>query len=384
MQKRVFYVGYYCKDKKRNAFPSTISKMDYIIDVLNHEGMNVEVLSTCRIKENDVPAEKNRSEQIKDNVILHLCGSLPEKNVLYKYVQLIYSSLWLFFYLIKNVPRNEKVLVWHTCWTDRIVMFAKKVKGFKVVLEVGEIFSDVDGGSQKKRKKEIHVIRMADEYMYSTELLNKVCNPNNKPYIVVQGTYNLQKEFPKIFNDGKIHLVYAGILRKDKGVDVSIGVARYLSDNYVIHILGYGEQEDIDRVKKEIEEVNSENKAIVSYDGLLYGDEYTQFIQSCDVGLCTQSADVQYNTTAFPSKIISYLSNGLPVVAIGIESIVNSKVSHLLKTYDICPTPEEQIGKLVLELREEGMNKKTIRGEMERLDRCFHEDVRNCFGGGKL
>jgi glycosyltransferase involved in cell wall biosynthesis len=250
-------------------------------------------------------------------------------------------------------------------------MLAKKIKGFQVIEEVGEIFNDVEHVAMAKREQEIKVIQQADYYLYSTELLDKICNPSNKPYAVAQGTYKNQKTHTNIFKDGKRHLVYAGILRMDKGVDVAIRLGKYLDEEYIIHILGYGTNDDVKRVQKEIKKVNEEGKAKVVYEGLKSGDEYNQFIQSCDLGLCTQSADVAYNSTAFPSKIISYLSNGIPVVAIKIQSIEFSEVRHLLFLYENEKYPEMQIANLITNLDFKKYTKQYIAQEIDKLDKKF-------------
>ena len=87
-------------------------------------------------------------------------------------------------------------------------------------------------------------------------------------------------------------------------------------------------------MKKHILEIDEKSKAHVSYDGLLSGEEYIRFIQSCDIGLSTQNPDAAFNATSFPSKILSYLSNGLRVVSIRIPAIEGSDVGDKLFYYD--------------------------------------------------
>lgn len=67
---------------------------------------------------------------------------------------------------------------------------------------------------------------------------------------------------------------------------------------------------------------------------MLSGEEYIRFIQSCDIGLSTQNPDAAFNATSFPSKILSYLSNGLRVVSIRIPAIEGSDVGDKLFYYD--------------------------------------------------
>lgn len=369
------YIGYYSEDDNRYAFPSAVAKMQYIFGALNEIGVKVQIISPCRLKTKTGKWEKTKDIKVNDMTTLHICGSFPEKNKLFRTFQIIYSSLWLFFYLVFKVKRSETILSYHVVLLDKIVMAAKKVKGFKVILEVGEIFNDVENVALAKRNQEINTIHKADLFMYSTELLNEVCNPLNKPYVVAQGSYKVQRRFDPLFSDGKIHIVYAGILRKDKGVDVAINLADFLDEKYVIHILGYGEESDIDRVKKEVNKVGTKSGCKAIYEGLLSGDRYNQFIQSCDLGLCTQSANVSYNTTAFPSKVISYLSNGVPVIAVKIKSLEYSEVNHLIKLYENDEHPEEQIAEIIREYSFSNDNKEKIRMEINRLDELFKQKI---------
>lgn len=48
---------------------------------------------------------------------------------------------------------------------------------------------------------------------------------------------------------------------------------------------------------------------------------YIDFLQTCQIGLSTQNPDAAFNNTSFPSKILSYMSNGLQVVSADIEAV---------------------------------------------------------------
>jgi hypothetical protein len=78
----------------------------------------------------------------------------------------------------------------------------------------------------------------------------------------------------------------------------------------------------------------------------LTGEAYIEFIQSCDIGLSTQDPNAAFNATSFPSKILSYMANGLKVVSIRIPAIEQSAVGDMLFYYDE-QTPE-QIAKAIL------------------------------------
>ena len=83
-----------------------------------------------------------------------------------------------------------------------------------------------------------------------------------------------------------------------------------------------------------IEEISKKSKCTLTFDGLLSGEEFIRFLQSCDIGLSTQVPDAEFNETSFPSKILSYLANGLCVVSVRMKALEASEISHLLHYYD--------------------------------------------------
>ena len=135
--------------------------------------------------------------------------------------------------------------------------------------------------------------------------------------------------------DGKIHCVYAGTLDTRKGgAMTAIATASYLPENYHMHILGFGNNEDVSKVKNAIAESLISTRCYITYDGVLRGEEYIRFLQSCDIGMSTQNPNLEFNGTSFPSKILTYMANGLQVVSVRIPAIEKSKISPYLQFYD--------------------------------------------------
>lgn len=63
-------------------------------------------------------------------------------------------------------------------------------------------------------------------------------------------------------------------------------------------------------------------------------------LQMCDIGLSTQIPEAEYNNTSFPSKVLSYMSNGLQVISARIPAIEASPVGRYIHYYDE-QTPEK-------------------------------------------
>ena len=138
-----------------------------------------------------------------------------------------------------------------------------------------------------------------------------------------------------------------------------------------MHILGFGNEEETKSMKDLISEVSKKSVATVTYDGLLSSEEYIRFIQSCDIGLSTQNPDAAFNATSFPSKILSYMSNGLRVVSIRIPAIEGSAIGKYMYYYDK-QTPEE-IAKAIMTVNlNDDYNGRQV---ISKLDAEFSYDI---------
>lgn len=333
------YLSFYdSSDKeKRSSCLAATNKMKYICKSLVEVGENVEIISASMAS--SIGRFKGRTEQIDDGITLKMFPAFKWGNIFQKLWAKIAASLILFFYLLFHIKRGEKILVYHSLAYMSTLRFTKFIKRFKMILEVEEIYGDV-ACNKKTVKRELSFFKKADAYVFPTELLDNLINVNKKPSVIIHGTYEVEKICGQHFNDGKIHIVYAGTFDPRKGGSAAAAAGEYLDEQYHIHIIGFGTENDKKLLINTIKRVNSSAKCVVSYDGLLSGEEYIKFIQSCDIGLSTQNPDAAFNTTSFPSKILSYMANGLKVVSIKIPAIEQSAIGEYMYYYDK-QTPEE-------------------------------------------
>ena len=215
---------------------------------------------------------------------------------------------------------------------------------------------------------------IADCYIFPTYLLDKEINQLEKPAILVHGAY---REEPDRY-EGRykekniIHCVYAGTFDPRKGGAIAaVLMAEYLSEKYHVHILGFGNPTDTNKIKTIIEDVSQKSKAKVTFDGLLFGDEYINFIQRCDIGLSTQNPEEAFNATSFPSKILAYLANGLKVVSIRIPAVETSAIGDYMYYYDI-QTPEH-IAKAIMGI--DNKDEYDSRVIIRNLDKEFRKNL---------
>lgn len=308
---------------------SAVNKMDYICKSLEDIGKNVEIISASMISHKKY---KGRVEKISEHVTMRQFATVRAKGIIGKIFSKIYRFFTLLFFLFFNVKKGENVIVYHSLSYITPVKMAKALKKFRLILEVEEIYGDVTG-NKKTVKRELSFFKKADAYIFPTELLNEKINVQNKPYVIIHGTYQVEQDKKIPYNDGKIHCVYAGTLDPRKGCCLVAESAEFLPENYHIHILGFGNDEDKKYLQNALLSVREKTACTITYDGLRSGEEYIQFIQNCDIGLSPQNPEAAFNETSFPSKVLSYLANGLRVVSINLKSITRSAVNDMLYYY---------------------------------------------------
>lgn len=335
--KKIFYLGYYnLPDSGTNFVLAAVNKMNYICEAVEKAGYSTEIVSASGAVEKKFC--KSKKVKLTDKTTLKLFSSLPRLNRIVSFINRVTLNTKLFLYMVKNTNKDSTVMVYHSLGYMSLVKRLKKLKGFKLIIEAEEIYGDVIG-DEKTSQKEYDFFKIADGFIFPTELLSEKVNTEKKPEVIIYGTYHIEKEMPKLFSDGKIHCVYAGTFDPRKGGAAAAASALFLNGNYHIHILGFGNEKEKKEMLDIIDDISKKTEARITYDGLLSGDEFTSFIQSCDIGFSTQNPDAAFNSTSFPSKILTYMVNGLRVVSIRIPAIEKSAVGKFMYYYDE-QTPE--------------------------------------------
>lgn len=337
--KRIFYLGYYdVPDGKTSVAPAATVKMSYIIKTLAKMGYSVEIVSASVNEAGGKHVGETR--KIGENVSLTTFDSNLGKNKILRAVRRQKHFHQLRKYLKNHVSAGDAILLYHSLGYYKLYKWLQKHRKAKVILEVEEIYCDVGKTRLASRRKELRSFDYANAYIFPTQLLDDEINAQKKPSVIIHGTYCAEEKCGQVFRDGKIRVVYAGTLDPRKGGAQAAAAARFLPKGYHVHILGFGSEIDKQNLLKTIDEVSEKAECTITYDGVKRGAEYIRFIQSCDIGLSTQNPDAAFNATSFPSKILSYMANGLRVVSIRIPTIEQSAIGDYMYYYDE-QTPEK-------------------------------------------
>lgn len=315
------------------AIPAVV-KMNYIIDALNTSGYEVCVISPSFILKNKKYSfDKGGYKKINEFTKLWLPPSFGLKTKLGKYCSAFISLFFWFFKLLK-LNNKDTLIVYHTPVLSLPIRLAKKIKNFNLIVEIEEIYTFAFDRSKKTLKKEMKLIKSTKKHIVVNDLISDLIGIDKSKTITCYGPYKINRNIiPKKFTDGKIHIVYAGSFSLSKGgVQNAINAARYLSTNYIMHILGFGTNNEIDEVKNLINEVNELKVCEVHYEGEKHGEEYQSFMKGCSIGLNPQKWG-KYMLYAYPSKILVYLSLGLNVVTSPLKSLTLSSLNPYLNYF---------------------------------------------------
>lgn len=337
---KVLYVGYYDILRNgrqvRNYSLAAAKKMNFVFESVAELGYHVDVVSPSFIKTRDNVKVKQTREKLEPNVDLVLTPSWGAKNKISRIARVLYSNFWLFSYLLKNTQKNTPVLLYHNYALALPVLVAQKIKKFHLILEIEEQYSMVWKLTPYQKWKENVLLKKGKkDTLVVSELLAEKLGVENP--IVSYGSYSAFKgTIPeRTAGDGKIKLVYTGSIDKVKGsAFTAIEAMKYLPDNYELKISGpvaAKDKNDFDELVKQTNKGCGRNA--VEYLGLLDEQQYEKLLLSANIALNPQK-EGGFGQYLFPSKILTYMSYGLPVVSTRGESIVKSKVADLITFSD--------------------------------------------------
>ncbi len=373
----VHYFTSYARDAAKyelDQFPAAVTKSAYIIDILRNiqDIKHIHIVSVTRKSATRWGGISFKKKEYDNKETDYILPSFSSPIKAFRVLNVFLRYISIFFYLMFLVHSDDPVIIYHMFSCIAPIKWACRLKNLFLIMETEEIYGDVHQ-NEKLKKAELSLMKHAKAFLVPTSLLNSAINKEQKPSIVVHGTYRVEKDRRCHFDDGKIHVLYAGTFDPTKGGTAAAATAAELPAEYHINIIGFGTDAEITYIKEAVKKYNLPGHATVTYDGLLSGEDYIRFVQSCQIGLSTQQPNAPYNETSFPSKVLSYLSNGLHVVSVKIKALETSSVNDLLVYYDN-NTPAE-IAKAIQSI---DINAPfDSREKIKKLDAEFLKDLEN-------
>ena len=322
---KLFYFGYYTGNSNPNGFlefPGCSNKMSYIINCMKINNIAIDVICLGESKENIT----HKSQSIK---IDSLENNFFVGTTSFKLFSKIYLYLQIISILIFKVKKKDTVIFYHSYYLLFLFKFIKIFKKYNLIIEVEESYKAAWGKSDSEINNEIKNLKGADAYIYVNDLLPNFIE-NTKPYVVCYGNYEVKDSLSTKKRNNKKRIVYAGLISEEDASDIylALNAMKYLDDSYSLSILGYGSDYALIKLKQYIVEKDLSNNVV--YEGFLKGDDYINFLNNCDFAINPRFLSDNLSDYTFPSKVLAYLSVGLPVVSTPIRCIEESKVSDLI------------------------------------------------------
>ena len=313
----VHYIAHYAAlgdEDNYHCANAGILKMRYIKESIKKAGFNLNIFSVCTAK-GDVFFKKGKKADLGNNEKVIYISSFPKPDILSKIFNRLWNKIRISSYFLFKIKKDDFVVLYHSFFLTKLISILKKIKNVKVIIEVEEIYSYADTKDSGSEKKEILSIKAMDKFITVNESIAKSLEVSDNS-IVCYGVIDIPKRQIERFDDGFIHVVYAGAIEKrNSGAFTALEAAGYLPDNYVLHMLGSGFQEDINYLKNRINEINkTAGFEKIKYHGMLKGRELTDFLHKCNIGLSTYVLRDNFSNNSLPSKVTTYMCHELPVV----------------------------------------------------------------------
>ncbi|WP_188049989.1 hypothetical protein [Flavobacterium sp. GP15] len=375
----IYYVGFYSKADNPNKFrifPATNTKMDYIVSAVKEAGFKISIFALGEAQTTKWSFFKRKLIKIDEHEKITYVSTFGAFVSINKFLSRLWLLLQLFFFLSFEVKKSSTVIYYHSFATLGVVRLSKFFNNYRLVYEVEEIFQAAWQGTDKKIKNEINSLKNADAYIFVNDLFASKCGFTEKPSVVCYGDYRIINTNKPIYKSNEvINIVYAGVIgTSDSDVYLAINTMNFLPNNYVLHLLGYGTAVDIVEMELTIKGMNDFFGFVkILFHGRLSGNEYTNFLRNCQIGLSTRVLQNKYSDYTFPSKVLVYLCNNLVTVSSPISCITQSKIASNIFFYELS-TPES-VCKKILSLKSSDYAK-TNNDSIRRLNDNFIKDLK--------
>ena len=175
--------------------------------------------------------------------------------------------------------------------------------------------------------KQMEMINAFDRYVFVTEHMKEYIADKSKPYVVIEGMLFGQmseSEYEEEINENKI-VLYTGLLSKEYGLYELIEAVERLNSTsvqYELWVCGDGE------VRSFIQQKATEHPYI-KYYGYVDTSTIRKLQQQATVLVNPRANDAAFTRYSFPSKTISYLASGKPVIMYKLDGIPDEYDDYL-------------------------------------------------------
>ncbi|KAA3597166.1 MAG: glycosyltransferase [Calditrichaeota bacterium] len=219
-----------------------------------------------------------------------------------------------------------------------IGVFLSSVSGGKLIYDSHEIYTETEGLSQKPKEQKIwkwvekKLIPFVDETITVCASIGKELEKMYKlpkVWIVrnVSEKFKIETKSESPFHFEKT-ILYQGILRKGRGLEILVRILEFLPENYGVAVLGEGDEV----LKKELLDLAQEKgfEKRLKFYGKVPLDELLSYTSHADLGTVL-AEDICLNYYyILPNKLFQYLMAGVPVLVSDFPEL-----SNIVDTYKV-------------------------------------------------
>jgi hypothetical protein len=251
------------------------------------------------------------------------------------------SVLGRLFFLINVLIKNDKIIIYHSegfyYYFPLFILFKKKI-----ILQVNEIYSVVTQNHFKLsiEKKYFNIF----EKIIVTNINLKNNLFKNKKILLRGGYFRFQKNDITARRNTLNKFIYVGSVDDIKMGNYSLLLNLILTipDDAYLDLCLISSDSDFTQLKNAIKDKSN----IRLFRNVKEGD-LINFYKDCKFGLVLQDSKKPFNTTSFPSKIFSYINNGITPIAQKNTSFLNSEINELFYYIDEWTWPQILNAKIV-------------------------------------
>lgn len=335
-KKKVFYLARYARTENgeliNDGSLAATRKLDYIAQSISKCGYEVEIVSVIRSKQKFQGISSKKTIKLSENISLTESPSIGETdNPVLSKIRNILSKAWLLIFMLVNIKKNDTVVIYHDYVYASQILLAYRIKKFRAILEIEDIYQKVWNIRGKDIVRENRVLEtFHNDCIVASDTIKNELNISNA--VVAYGNYKTYKgDIKKKGQGNKIKVICTGSIDRARGIGImSAEVADILNNRYQVFISGPITDDCKEEFLNKITAVNnSVGYEKCRYLGILDDEEYEELLLDADIALNPQKQG-DFDKYVFPSKILTYLGYNLDVVTTPGESIVKSKVKEVL------------------------------------------------------
>lgn len=291
-----------------------------IIDGLAQNGCEITAISGLNVSTNTHKKKvfKKTIDQKSDNVTFIYPLTL---NI--KFLKQIFNSIIFFIYILQWLFKNkkdEKQIIIDAAYVSVLpsVNLATKFIKTKKIAIVADIYSymaDIDEKSGFIKKIVKHNYKQINGFVFLTEQMNGIMNPNNVPFMIMEGLVSDKIPDIKVKKNDKYVLMYAGAIRKKFGLeDLVNSYLKYDNPDSELWIFGDGDykQEMLSKI---------ENDKRIKYFGTVSNEIIIEKEMEATLLINPRNSKEEFTKYSFPSKNMEYLLSGTPMIAYKLPGI---------------------------------------------------------------